>query len=163
VITGHEVAGTVWLASVLDRSTFELHIPVASLVVDDDAARRSAGGDFPADVPQADKDATRRNMLGPDVLDAEHHGEVRVESVSIQTRADRTLARVAVVIRDATRVIDVPIDFVAATGSLRVRGAVSLHQSEFGIEPFSVALGALRVEDEIRIRFDLLARPAPPS
>jgi hypothetical protein len=37
-------------------------------------------------------------------------------------------------------------------------GELRLRQSDFGITPFSVLGGALTVEDELRVRYRLLAR-----
>ncbi len=65
------------------RSGFELSFPVAQLVVDDPEARRAAGSDFPPDIPQSDKDGTRKNMLTPEVLDGEHYPEVKLRSAQV--------------------------------------------------------------------------------
>jgi polyisoprenoid-binding protein YceI len=54
-----------------------------------------------------------------------------------------------------TRQITVPADLEIDGGRLRVSGAFELWQSGFGIEPFSVLGGALRVEDRIDLRFEL--------
>jgi hypothetical protein len=44
-------------------------------------------------------------------------------------------------------------------------GEFALRQSEFGLKPFSVAMGSLVVLDEMRIRFEVTAREgaAPPN
>jgi polyisoprenoid-binding protein YceI len=41
---------------------------------------------------------------------------------------------------------------------LRVSGEFSLRQSDYGIRPVSIAGGALRLKDEIRFNFELVAR-----
>ena len=53
---------------------FEL--PVASLTVDEAELRAAQGVDFAADVPDSAREGTRRNMLGPAVLDAEHYPQI---------------------------------------------------------------------------------------
>jgi polyisoprenoid-binding protein YceI len=62
-------------------------------------------------------------------------------------------------IRNQTREVHLPIQLETSTGSLRVQGNFALRQSDFGITPLSLALGALQVQDEVRIRFDLRATP----
>ena len=41
---------------------------------------------------------------------------------------------------------------------LRISGGFPLRQSEYGIQPFSFAGGALRLKDEIKFNFELVAR-----
>ncbi len=40
-------------------------------------------------------------------------------------------------------------------------GHFELRQKDFGIKPFSAALGALKVKNELQVRFRLLARREP--
>ena len=42
-------------------------------------------------------------------------------------------------------------------GRLTAAGALTLRQIALGLTPFSVFLGALRVEDEMRVKFKLVA------
>jgi polyisoprenoid-binding protein YceI len=41
---------------------------------------------------------------------------------------------------------------------LRISGEFSLRQSDYGIRPVSIAGGALRLKDEIRFNFEIVAR-----
>jgi hypothetical protein len=83
VMTSKAVTGRVWVHSQLAKSGFELAFPVAELIVDDAQARRAAGAEFPPEIPQADKEGTRKNMLRTEVLDAEHFPQVSLQSVRI--------------------------------------------------------------------------------
>jgi len=69
VVSSRNVTGRAWLHPEFSRSGFELAVPVNELVVDDPQARREAGSEFPPEIPQGDKDGTRRNVLRPVVLD----------------------------------------------------------------------------------------------
>jgi hypothetical protein len=42
-----------------------------------------------------------------------------------------------------------------------VRGGFTVQQGTLGLEPFSVALGALRVRDDLAVRFRLVAARDP--
>jgi polyisoprenoid-binding protein YceI len=42
--------------------------------------------------------------------------------------------------------------------NLRISGDLSLRQSDYGIKPVSFAAGALRLKDELKFTFDLVAR-----
>ena len=83
VMTSQDLAGRVWVHPQFPRSGFELSFPVAKLVVDDAEARRTAGSDFPPDIPQSDKDGTRKNMLKPEVLDGDRYPEVKLRAAKV--------------------------------------------------------------------------------
>jgi hypothetical protein len=62
-------------------------------------------------------------------------------------------------------VLRVPVSLRREPGLLVASGEFALRQSEFGLKPFSVAMGSLVVLDEMRIRFEVTAREgaAPPN
>ena len=47
---------------------------------------------------------------------------------------------------------------VATRANGRYRGTVTLKQRDFGIMPISIAGGTVKVKDEIKIEFDVVAR-----
>jgi polyisoprenoid-binding protein YceI len=157
VISSRNVSGRVWLHPEFPRSGFELVVPVNDLVVDDPQARRKAGSEFPPDVPQADKDGTRRNMLRPDVLDGERFRELTVTSAQVSgtLEAPRIVARIT--IKDVARDVSVPVKIATTGGRLTASGAFDVQQTDFGIKPFSAALGALAVQDRLHITFEIAA------
>ena len=66
------------------QSGFEIAFPVADLIVDDPETRRAAGSEFPPEIPDADKQGTRKNMLRAEVLDAENYPRVELKSVKVE-------------------------------------------------------------------------------
>ena len=157
VITSKSVTGRVWLRPQFSASGFEMSFPVADLIVDDPDARRAAGSEFPPEVPAADKDGTRKNMLRAEVLDAENYPRVTVRSASVSgsLQAPRMTARVT--IKDVTRNVVVPATVAGNGKRLTASGEFEILQTDFGIKPFTVALGALAVQDQLLVRFDLAA------
>jgi hypothetical protein len=87
VITSAALTGTIQMREPAAASSFELSLPLESLVVDDDAARARAGADFSAPVPEKDREGTRRNMLGDKVLNAALQPELRLASESVSGEA----------------------------------------------------------------------------
>lgn len=143
------------------RFTFEL--PLDSLVVDDPAARSTAGADFVKEVPQADRDATRRNMLGPYVLDATRQPVLRLTAESMAGGPTDFMARIRVGLRGEERIVSVPVSVQFDGDRLSAHSSFTLHHADLGLTPFSVALGALRVRDEIGIdcRLEAIRRSTP--
>ncbi|HET9445692.1 MAG TPA: YceI family protein [Steroidobacteraceae bacterium] len=157
VMTSNDVHGRAWVHPQFARSGFELSFPVAKLVVDDPQARRAAGSDFPPEIPQSDKDGTRRNMLKPEVLDGERYTEVKVASAKVGGTLQAPQVTARITIKDASREVQVPLKLAVEGAKLTANGEFDILQTEFGIKPFSVALGALEVQDRLHIKFTIVA------
>lgn len=163
LITAAGLTGTIDLRNPSGESRFSFELPLASLVVDDPAARAAAGPDFAKEVPQADREATRHNMLGSAVLDALRQPVLRLTAESIQGGPAEFLARVRVGIRGEERILSVPLSLRIQNGLISVHARFSLHHADLGLTPYAVALGILRVSDEIDIECRLEARRAAPA
>ena len=61
-------------------------------------------------------------------------------------------------IKDQTRPIALPVTLRFSEGHLHVKGEFDIKQTDFGITPLNVALGALLVLDTIKIKFELVAK-----
>jgi polyisoprenoid-binding protein YceI len=157
VVTSGRETGVVWVGGDPAGSGFEIRVPIASLVVDDPAARSAIGGEFAGEVPESARQGTYANMTRPEVLDAAEFPEVVVRCDGLQGTWDQPVAPVDLTIRGATRRIEVPIALERSTDRLDARGAFRIRQTDFGITPFSVAGGAIQVGDELEIRFEVVA------
>ena len=172
VIACHALGGTIYLPADLMRASFEVHIPVASFTVDEAQLRvQEHSPDFPPGVPEAAREGTRRNMLGEALLDAERNPQIVLRAVRLESageaggEARAVLARVQTTVRGEQRTISVPVRYQFAAGGLIASGEAPLRQSDLGLTPFSALLGALQVQDEMRVRFRIVARAAgsPPG
>ena len=186
LIALHALTGTVYVPADVMRTSFEVRIPVAEFTVDEPALRaQEHSPDFPPEVPDTAREGTRRNMLGEALLDAEHNPQIVLRAVRLESAGapapgsggeaggeTRVLARVQTTVRGQLRAISVPVRYQFAAGALIVSGEAALKQSELGLTPFSALLGALQVQDEMRVRFRIVARaaasivsggPAPPA
>jgi hypothetical protein len=157
VMTSRDVSGRAWLHPEFARSGFELSFPVMQLVVDDPQARREAGSDFPPDIPQSDKDGTRKNMLKPELLDGERYPEVKVQAAKVGGTLQAPEVTARITIKEVSRDVRVPVKMAVEGGRLTASGEFDVLQTEFGIKPFSVALGALEVQDKLHIKFNITA------
>jgi polyisoprenoid-binding protein YceI len=161
VMSARALTGRIWLHRDLTRSGFELSFPVAQLAVDDREARLAAGPEFPPDIPDKDKEGTRVNMLRTDVLDAATYPEVKLRSVEISGELPNIQVTAAITLKQVIREVVVPVQVATSERAMRAQGELTLKQTDFGIKPFSVAMGAVQVQDELRIRFDLAATTTP--
>ncbi|MBM2854805.1 MAG: YceI-like domain protein [Steroidobacteraceae bacterium] len=162
LIISDALTGSIDLRDPVRDTRFTLELPLASLVVDDPALRSAAGTEFAKEVPQADREGTRHNMLGPSVLDAARQPVLRLTAESMDGGPAEFLARVRVGLRGEERIIDVPLSVQISDGTIGVHASFKLRHADLGLTPFAVALGALRVRDEIEIDCRIDAERARP-
>lgn len=53
--------------------------------------------------------------------------------------------------------ITIPMTVAVQGDSLRAIGTTKLHQTHYGIEPYTAAIGTIRVKDEVTLSFDIVA------
>jgi polyisoprenoid-binding protein YceI len=140
-------------------SRFDLRVPVDGLVIDDSAWREAIGGAFGSARSESDIEGTRRNLLGPKVLDATRFPNVDLRSQAVAGDWPLLVADVAITIKGVTRVQPVLLQFRREGPALRIGGEFVLRQSDFAMVPFSVLGGLMAVQDLIGVRFDLVGRP----
>ncbi len=163
VIASHDVSGTFYVPDDVMHSTFELHVPVGQLTIDEPGLRSKEGPDFPPEVPDSAKEGTRRNMLSEALLNGAQYPELTLTSGRMQpgTMGGASVqADVQVTVRGQTHTVPVPVAYTLAGGELVASGEVPIKQSDLGLTPFSAMLGALQVQDELRIRFRIVAHAA---
>jgi len=170
LIACRALRGTVYVPEDIMRSSFEVHIPVAELTVDEAALReQELSADFPAQVADSAREGTRRNMLGEALLDAAHNPEILLSGARLEGAAAASgaaageptaLAQVGATLRGQTHTLSVPLHYQLEGGQLVAAGETALRQTDLGLTPFSAMLGALQVQDEMRIRFRIVARAA---
>ena len=122
-------------------SSVEVIVDVESLQV-----LRGEGGITPLTAPE--RAIARSNALKS--LDAKKFPSIRFTSATIATitggyRLEGTL-EIPGISRQQT--VDVDDD------GQRLSSAVTVRQSDFGIKPYSLMMGALKVADEVMVRFD---------
>jgi polyisoprenoid-binding protein YceI len=162
VIASHDISGTFYVPDEVLRSTFELHLPVAQLTIDEPELRTREGPDFPAEVPESAREGTRRNMLSEALLNGGAYPDITLVSQHLVpgSMGSSVLADVQVTVRGQAHTVSIPVAYSLAGGELAASGELAIKQSDLGLTPYSALLGALQVQDELRVRFRLIARAA---
>ena len=161
VIVAHGLQGTIWLQPQLERSALELQLPVGELLVDDPAERAAAGSEFAEPLDDAARAGTREHLLGASQLDAAHYPAISLHSTAVQATPDGLLIDLQVRLRDHEATVRVPVHWEQHAGTLSASGETSVQQSALGLAPYTALFGALRVADDVRVRFELRAQLAP--
>jgi hypothetical protein len=101
------------------------------------------------------RDEVQTRMVGPQVLDTMKFQSITFESTTVEPNGtDRWNVTGRLTIHGQTR----PVTFPTTRANGRYRGTVLLKQRDFGITPISIAGGTVKVKDELKIEFDIVAR-----
>ena len=105
-----------------------------------------------SDVSEKDRAEVQSAMLGPTVLDAARFPEIRFKSSRVeQTSHGRFRVTGTLNLHGVSK----ELVFEVAGDSSHYQGETRLKQTAFGIKPFTVGAGAVKVKDELEIEFDI--------
>lgn len=163
VISSGDLQGHIWRGATAESSGFEMEVPVNTLIVDDNAARSEEGEDFPLNVSEDAKAGTKANMLRPTLLNGEHFPKISIRAIRVTGSTASPDVVASIRIKDQTREIRLPVTLGETDSALEIQGSFEIRQSDFGITPLSIAMGALTVQDTVKIKFRLVAKATPTS
>lgn len=158
VIRATGIRGTVTLYESPRPSEFALEIPVQRLEVDPPALRQRYGAEFSSELSAKDIAGTRANMLGQRQLQASRFPVIRLSgkaNLPDTREPQRVLIATQLQLRGLTIPLTLPALVTVKGNSVRASGSFTLSHQQLGLEPFSAALGALRVDQRIDFTFDI--------
>ncbi len=135
----------------LEHASLNFSIDADSLTVGDDAS--------PKDRQEIE------TRMKQDVLETSRFPEISYQSNEVISKAIGD-TRFSVVLKGdltlhgVTRPQDIPAQVLLMNGTLRASGDFSLLQTDFDIRLVSVAGGTLKVKDELKLSFNIVARQA---
>jgi len=138
-----------------EESRADLYVPLNELVVDEQALRAEAG--LNTQPSESDIAGTRANMLDK-VLESQKFPFAIISVSVLEKKQTGMKLNVAITLHGVTRTFEVPAQIETASNEMNVSGSIEFNQSDFGIVPFSVLGGAVRVEDLVNLRFSFHAR-----
>jgi polyisoprenoid-binding protein YceI len=157
VISSSALAGTVISGDTAAESSFDLHLPVDSLVVDDPGIRAEEGQSFSAAVSEKDIAGTRRNMMGKKLLQADQFDDIHVRSQRISGDFPDVIIEAGITIRGERHVVELPAIVERHNDRIVVTGGTDIAHSDLGLRPFTAAFGAMRVGEQMTFRYRIVA------
>jgi polyisoprenoid-binding protein YceI len=143
-----------------DSPAGQMVFDMQSFVADTKDARRYIGLEGETDAG-TQKQVTA-NMLGPDVLDVQRFPTARFDVDTVQpndTKSESGKPQYQIDGKFTLHGVTQPLRFTAEgtsqKGYLHLKGSFPLRQTAYGIRPFSKALGAVGVADELTVYGDL--------
>jgi YceI-like protein len=110
------------------------------------------------EVSEKDRAEIQATMLGPKVLDSERFPEIRFQTSRVQ-KTGENVYRVSGFLE--LHGVRKEVAFDVTGGPQHYRGKTKLKQTDFGIQPVSVAGGTVKVKDELELEFDIYPQVSP--
>jgi polyisoprenoid-binding protein YceI len=154
-IAARQFAGNVqMMEGRIVESSLTLSIEAGSLTVLD------------PDSPETERGKVQDTMLGAQVLDVRTYPTISFSSTSVRSVKESNNDWEVIVagmlnLHGVEKAISIPVRVHPENGRLRAQGEVSISQSDFGITPIAVAGGTIRVKNEVRVRFSIVASRPP--
>jgi len=151
-VTAPSLSGTVRFdAERVEGGVIDLSFSAAALKV-------TGEGEPADDVPKV-----QETMVSEKVLDVAKYPTIVFKSRQIAVRRRSPgLLELRVVgdltLHGTTRSIEAPVNVKLASSTLTGSGTTSIKQTDFGIQPVTAGLGAVRVKDEVSVTFSFVAR-----
>lgn len=142
----------VAVAEEVARSSVSLRFPAAGLKV-------SGKGEPAEDVPKV-----QSKMEGPEVLDVARFADILFRSTAVEGREAGGVFNLRVsgelTLRGVTRPLVLPLRVTLKDDVLEAAGQAVLKQTEFGMQPISVA-GVVKVKNELGLDYKIVGRSGP--
>lgn len=155
-IEGKIRSGAIQLGARADAGSIEFDM--TSFVVDTDRARKYVG--LEGSTSAATRQQVNKNMLGAAVLDVARYPTASFAVVSAlhkQTKQGKPVVELKgdFTLHGTTRPLTLRAELVQKGDQWNLRGSFSIQQTDFGITPYTAALGTVGVADRLKIFGDL--------
>jgi polyisoprenoid-binding protein YceI len=133
-------------------SSVQLSIDSESLIVLEDPG-----------VSEKDRKSIQADMEGNQVLDIRQFPTITFRSTEVSRSAksgEELTIRGKLSLHGTEKEISFPVQIHPGAHLLQVSGSAVIDQRDFGIKPIKIAAGTLRVKDELKVRFDIVAKRA---
>ena len=142
-----------WHPSDAGECKVEISVPVASLIVDDNATRSLAGlGEGPSD---SDRQTIKENMLAADQLNGSKFPSVTFSSTSCSGTSGNVTVKGNMGLRGATKAISPSLAVTADGSTFTAKGSFQVNHTDFGFEPFSALFGQLKNSNQLTFHVDV--------
>jgi polyisoprenoid-binding protein YceI len=161
----HSVLAGIWSADLkvnfddLSHSSAIITVATAKLVIDSPTARQKAGlGKGPSN---SDVRTIQKRMLSSEVLDAVQYPQIKFTTTAFKVQSRGQLQVTGnMQIHGLLHPVTVQVRYRSDGQQTEFDGEFNVRQTDYGIEPESVAAGMIKVKDSITIKFHIVMTAA---
>lgn len=158
----HVMQATGWTGSMTwdpaspATCAIDISLPVAKLAVDPANLRKAVG--YTSELDDDQRGEIREHMLDEGQLNGSAHPNITFKASKCELAGDTLKVTGGITIRGKTKNLTVPMKFSADGKTLKASGTFTARATEFGFEPFSALLGALKNKDEMKFTVDVVGK-----
>ena len=120
--------------------------------------RKEAGKQFNSIPTEQGIKGTRHNMMSQNILNFDSYPEINITSIRITRNSYSYIALLRFAVSGQLNDLEMPAKVELIDNKLVITGNTIVRQTELGIKPFSILMGAIAVRNSIDIRFRLIAK-----
>ncbi|MFM2245681.1 MAG: hypothetical protein RL071_1755, partial [Pseudomonadota bacterium] len=132
-------------------------VPVAGLDPDPDALRQKVG--LPGVLEASARAEIKEHMLDAEQLNAKAFPTITFVSTSCAASGDQVKVAGTLTIRGKAQPVSLNMKVKADASSFSASGSLPIKATQFGFQPFSALLGALKNKDEMTLVVNLSGKP----
>jgi polyisoprenoid-binding protein YceI len=145
-----------WSTTDASACDVDIQFPVTALTIDPSGARSRAG--LTGETPNGDLPDIKKNMLGSKQLDASNYPTIRFQGSECSGTSGAVTVRGTLSMHGVQRPLAMQLDVRADGTSFAASGKTKIRTSDFGVDPFTALLGALRNDDTLELHVDVKGR-----
>jgi polyisoprenoid-binding protein YceI len=147
VIRGGRFSGEVqWDPTGQAAPSLRVDVDAASLVVaDDDLA--------PGDLVRVQQEMQEK------VLKVDTHPRIAFRSTAVEPDGAAWHVKGVLDLHGQSQELELPVQITSGEDRLELTGEFEIRQRDYGIEPIAVGLGVVKVKNEVRVAFRIIATP----
>ena len=158
----HAIAATGWTGKVhwnpsnVAECKIDISVPVSGLKVDPPGFRQKAGINLADEVDADDKAEITSNFQGSSQLDMAKYTTIGFQSTSCAQSGDKVEVSGNMTIRGKARPTKVLMAVTTDGTTLKASGRFDANHTDWGFNPFSAALGAVKNQNKLTFVMDLV-------
>lgn len=158
----HVIVATGWVGRVTwggpGGCDVDVRVPTTGLLVDAPAWRRRVG--LAKTVTEGQREDIRTHMLAEAQLSAAEHPWITFRAARCDGPPGSLVAHGTLSVRGVAHEVAVPVTVQVDGTHLSVQGQFTARATDFGFQPYSALLGAVKNRDEMTFVFDVTGVPA---
>jgi polyisoprenoid-binding protein YceI len=155
----HVVTATGWSGSVRwDPSSpaackVDITVPVSGLRPDEEAMRKRVGYDVMLEPSQ--REEVKGNMLAAGQLDAKRFGSITFASTRCEAAGDKVKVTGTLTVHGVPKAVTSTMKLAGDGKTLTASGTFTAKATDFGFDPYTALLGALKNKNEMKFTVDV--------
>ncbi|MES2643239.1 MAG: YceI family protein [Myxococcota bacterium] len=154
VVTATGWSGTVrWDPASPAACKVDITVPVSGLRPDDEAMRKRVGYDVMLEPSQ--REEVKGNMLAAGQLDAKRFGSITFVSTRCEAAGDKVKVTGTLTIHGVPKAVSSTMKLSGDGNTLTASGTFNAKATDFGFDPYTALLGALKNKNEMKFTVDV--------